>query len=203
MELWAALFLMGAASGLHCLGMCGGIAAAFPLNKLLFNAGRIATYGAIGALAGAVGGIAASLLPVQTTLYVVVNAVLILIGLHIAGYSAPIRFFEKAGAPLWRRVRPFALNRNSFFAGMAWGLIPCGLVYAAAAASAFSGSILGSATAMLAFGLGTLPWLLAAGAAAARLRAWLHLAPVRFSAGGLALAFGIWGLIHAFHEVPV
>jgi sulfite exporter TauE/SafE len=84
---------------------------------------------------------------------------------------------------------------------MAWGLIPCGLVYAAAAASAFARSPAHSAAAMLAFGLGTLPWLLAAGVAAARLRGWLRLQPVRVAGGGAVMAFGVWGLIHVFHEV--
>jgi len=44
---------------------------------------------------------------------------------------------------------------------------------------------------MLVFGLGTLPFLLAAGWAAARLRAWRPLA------GALLLAFGAIGLAHA------
>ena len=201
MELWPALFAMGLASGLHCLGMCGGIATAFPVKKLQFNAGRIATYGVLGALAGAAGGALGEVLPLQTALYVVVNAVLIIVGLHVAGFSAPIRFFENLGAPLWRRARPLALSRNSFVAGMAWGLIPCGLVYAAASASAFAATPGQGALAMASFGLGTLPWLLAAGAAAARLRAWLARPAVRyFSATGI-LAFGVLGLLHVFHEV--
>jgi len=50
---------------------------------------------------------------------------------------------------------------------------------------------------MLAFGLGTAPWLLAAGAAAARLRAWMARRPVRLAVGGTVLGFGLWGLAHA------
>jgi len=50
---------------------------------------------------------------------------------------------------------------------------------------------------MAAFGLGTLPWLLAAGLAAARLRAWLSARAFRLSAGGLVLGFGAWGLARA------
>jgi sulfite exporter TauE/SafE len=51
---------------------------------------------------------------------------------------------------------------------------------------------------MLAFGLGTLPWLLLAGLAAARLRAWMGRRALRVAAGGTVLAFGAFGLAHAF-----
>jgi hypothetical protein len=50
---------------------------------------------------------------------------------------------------------------------------------------------------MLAFGLGTLPWLLAAGVALAKLRARFAGAAARFVAGGVVLGFGVWGLAHA------
>jgi sulfite exporter TauE/SafE len=50
---------------------------------------------------------------------------------------------------------------------------------------------------MTAFGLGTLPWLLAAGVAAARLRGWMRRRPVRAAAGSLVIAYGAWGLAHS------
>jgi hemerythrin-like domain-containing protein len=160
MELAAGLFLMGLASGMHCLGMCGGIATAFPVNKILFNLGRIATYTMLGAAAGLLG---AAILPGQALVHVAFNLALILIGLQLAGVN--LRAMESLGAPLWRRVQPYAVRfsrQNSLLAGMAWGFVPCGLVYAAATASAFAANPLESGLAMLAFGAGTLPWLLPA-----------------------------------------
>jgi uncharacterized protein len=198
-QLAAALFLMGLASGLHCLGMCGGIATALPVNKVLFNAGRVSTYAMFGLVAGALG---SQLLPAQAAVQVAFNLALVLVGLQIAGVS--LRWMDALGGPLWRRVQPYAVRfakQNSFLAGMAWGFIPCGLVYGAAAASAFAGNPLDSAFAMLAYGLGTLPWLLAAGVLAARLRGWLRLPAVRYSAGTALIAFASWGFIHAFHGV--
>jgi hypothetical protein len=50
---------------------------------------------------------------------------------------------------------------------------------------------------MTAYGIGTLPWLLAAGVAAARLRAWMAGKAVRLAVGGTVLGFGAWGLAHA------
>jgi hypothetical protein len=50
---------------------------------------------------------------------------------------------------------------------------------------------------MLAFGLGTLPNLLAAGLAAAWLRRGFARRAVRMGAGGVVLGFGVFGLAQA------
>ena len=85
-----ALFLVGLLGGTHCVGMCGGIVGALsvgggnrPSLHLAYNAGRIASYAAAGALAGTVGeaGIAlAGTLPVRTVLSVLANLMLIALG---------------------------------------------------------------------------------------------------------------------------
>jgi len=208
---------LGLVSGIHCVGMCGGIVTAFATRPVFiekgnsvmkrqaaFNFGRIASYSLGGALAGTLGASVFSALGAQTALYVAANVALILVGLHLAGATRLLALFERIGAPLWRRVSPLAARlaasprlSTAFAAGMAWGLLPCGLVYAALATSAFAGGAAGGAAAMAAFGMGTLPWLLAAGVAAARLRAWLHRRPVRVAAGAGLLASGVFGLAHA------
>ena len=207
-----ALLALGFASGVHCVGMCGGIVTAFSTvqinprppwrRQLLFNAGRISSYAAAGALAGLVGYVGA-LLPVQSALAVLANVVLVLIGLHLAGAGALVRL-ERLGAALWRRVQPLASRTlaagHPYAAGLLWGWLPCGLVYGALAISAFGGSASAGSTGMVAFGLGTLPWLLAAGVAAARLRTWMNRTAVRLAAGGSVLAFGVYGLAHAGAE---
>jgi len=211
----AAMLAAGLAAGAHCVGMCGGIVAAFdssaartiPIRekvdwarRVVFNLGRISTYAAAGALAGALGaGVYASgALPAQATLQVVANVVLILIGLHLAGAGRLFARLESLGLPLWRRIQPLAgrllAGRSlprAYVAGLAWGWLPCGMVYAALAAAAFAGGPAGGALGMAAFGLGTLPFLLAAGWFAARLRRW------RFAAGVAVLGFGVYGLAGA------
>jgi sulfite exporter TauE/SafE len=206
---------LGLVSGVHCAGMCGGIVVAFSASRPLlparalwrrqaaFNAGRITSYAAAGALAGAAAHLL-SALPLQATLYAAANIFLILVGLQLAGWSAPARWIEALGAPLWRRLQPLAIRltpggtrAQAYAAGAVWGWLPCGLVYGALAAAAASGDPARGALGMAAFGLGTLPWLLAAGLAAARLRAWLSARAFRLSAGGLVLGFGAWGLARA------
>jgi sulfite exporter TauE/SafE len=214
-----AMLLLGVASGLHCVGMCGGIVGAFSAQQVLrsrreivqrqlaFNFGRIASYAAAGALAGAAGSVAAYAgfaLPAQTALYVLANVVLVLIALHIAGVRNPLSSLEQLGMPLWRRIQPLAAKLlaaqgtpNAFAAGAAWGWLPCGLVYGALAAAAFAGSPARGALAMAAFGLGTLPYLLAAGFAAAPLRSLMRRRAVRLAAAAALLGFGTWGLARA------
>jgi hypothetical protein len=203
------MFALGIASGVHCVGMCGGIVTAFSTirfnprpewtRQILFNAGRISTYAIAGAIAGTLG-YATGAVQAQSALAVLANVVLILVGLHLAGAGAMLRL-ERLGAPLWRRLQPHAARASSagnpYVAGLLWGWLPCGLVYGALAVAVFSRSSFEAAAAMLAFGLGTLPWLLAAGTAAARLRGWMGRRAVRLAAGAAVLGFGVYGLAHA------
>jgi hypothetical protein len=204
------MLALGLATGLHCVGMCGGIVAAFSARRtipivdehrprpLVFNAGRVATYAALGAAAGALGGavpLMQDALPAQTVLFVLANAALILAGLYLAGAGRLLGRLEGLAAPLWRRVQPAASRLMrvrsplaAFGAGMLWGLLPCAMLYGALAAATLAGGAAGGAFAMLAFGLGTLPWLLGAGVLARRLRGW------RVAAGLFVLGMGVFGL---------
>jgi sulfite exporter TauE/SafE len=216
-----AMLLLGAVSGIHCVGMCGGIVGAFsmqgaipirvqpaPLPQwprlLLFNAGRISSYAAAGAAAGSLGGGLLFALEAQTALYVLANVMLVLVGLYLAGLADWLARLEALGLPLWRRLQPLAARLASgrtpgkaYAAGLAWGFLPCGLVYGALAAAAFAGSPARGALAMAAFGAGTLPYLLAAGLATASLRGLMRRRAVRVAAGGAVLAFGVYGLANA------
>lgn len=210
-----AALVFGLVSGVHCVGMCGGIVAAFstrPISfraagisrQLAFNAGRLTTYSMLGAAAGAAGALVFSAGPAQAAVFYAANAALVLIGLHIAGATRLLSVFERIGGPVWRVLQPHVARSLSasrpssvFAAGLGWGFIPCGLVYAAIATSAFSGGAFQGAAAMAAFGAGTLPWLLAAGVAAARVRAWMHKRAVRIALGSTILASGLVGLARA------
>lgn len=224
-SLLAAMFVAGLASGVHCVGMCGGIVAAFGTQRtialvparapggadfarqLAFNGGRVSSYAIGGAAAGLAGGAAAAMagaLPVQALLYAAANVMLVLVGLYLMGAARLLARLEPLGGPLWRRLQPFAARGlaartlpHTYAAGLAWGWLPCGLVYGALAAAAFAGTPAGGALAMLAFGLGTLPNLLAAGLAAAWLRRWFARRAVRVGAGVLVLGFGVFGLAQA------
>ena len=95
-------------------------------------------------------------------------------------------------------MRPLLVREGAparFALGTIWGLVPCGLIYSVLPIALFAGGALEGAAVMLAFGLGTLPNLLAAGWIVARARAWLDSRVVRYGAGILLAGFaavGIW-----------
>jgi len=71
------------------------------------------------------------------------------------------------------------------------------MVYSMLVTAMLSGSALGGAGVMLAFGLGTLPMLAAIGLAGVRLRSLFQLRHVRLACGLLILGFGLLGLWRA------
>ena len=208
--------VLGLLGGAHCMGMCGGLIGAVTLSRpdgglltqLGYNTGRVASYccaGTIAGVAGSLGQMTDSLLPVQMILLVVANAVVILLGLSLAGRGSMAGALESLGARIWRgigRLRVAALpssrSRFGFMEavglGAVWGWVPCGLVYSALAMALVSGNAATGAGVMLAFGLGTLPTLVAAGMAAKRLRRFLAARSFRRIAGGLVAVLGLVGL---------
>jgi len=215
LTIFGAVFLTGLLGGVHCAGMCGGIVAALsgPAGgrrwslHIGYNAGRVLSYGVAGAIAGTAGSIGLlfdGMLPVQMTLYVLANLMLIGLGLYLAGVSHVVAAFERLGMGLWKRLQP--LTRRLLPAdtlpravglGLVWGWIPCGLVYAVLGTALLAGDALNGAAIMLAFGLGTVPNLLLAGVALRRLSGVTRARPVRMAAGGLVLGFGVYGLANA------
>jgi sulfite exporter TauE/SafE len=206
--------LVGLLGGVHCVGMCGGIVAAFSFRAdgtvppfrlhIGYNLGRVLSYTLFGALAGGLGA-SLNLLhvrPVQIALYLLAQCVMILLGLYLAGWNRWVLIFERAGGALWKRVQPlfrkFLPVRNlpgAVLAGMVWGWLPCGLVYSMLVSALASGGAAGGAGLMLAFGLGTLPNLLGMGLFAHSLKPFFQNLTVRRLAGLLVASFGVWGLI--------
>jgi len=217
---WAilgAVALTGILGGVHCAGMCGGIVAALSGQAargvppwrihLSYNLGRISSYTLAGALSGALGSLGLMLdgmLPVQIALYVAANVLLIALGLYLAGIPGVTARLERIGAGLWRRLRPLTGRfmpadsvPKALALGMLWGWLPCGLVYTVLFTALLSGDPLTGAAVMLAFGLGTLPNLMAAGLLMRGFRTLVAARPVRLISGALVLGFGVYGLAHA------
>lgn len=216
-----AVFLIGLLGGVHCAGMCGGIVSALSLQMpaqagerspawvihLAYNLGRIASYAVAGAAMGALGSLGLLLnnaLPVQMTLYVTANLMMVALGLYLTGMTGALAFTERAGQWLWRRVQPMTRRflpvrgiAQALPLGALWGWLPCGLVYSVLTMTLLTGSAARGALTMLAFGLGTLPNLMLAGLLLARFRGVVRGRALRTGAGLLVLGFGAWGLINA------
>jgi len=207
-------FLLGLFGGLHCIGMCGGIVSALNsaggnadsqskrvAQQLLYSAGRISSYAVAGAVAGGLGWSLLSLIGPEAArwLRILAGAFLIAAGLYLAGWWFGLARLERLGAHAWRHLSPLSgrlqpLDRawKQFAAGAVWGWLPCGLVYAALAGASAAGGAAAGAAMMAAFGLGTLPALLAAGTASHVLLSGVR---ARRLAGGLLIIFGLWTII--------
>ncbi|HEX8614302.1 MAG TPA: sulfite exporter TauE/SafE family protein [Telluria sp.] len=174
---------------------------------LAYNTGRIASYMTAGALAGGLAGGArtlAGLTALQAGGYWLANLMLVILGLYLMDAWRGLARLESLGQILWQRARPlmrFIVPLDSplkmLALGALWGWLPCGMVYSVLMTAMFTGTKAGGALVMLAFGLGTLPMLLAMGMAGARLRAALQQRAVRIGAGTVVLAFGLLGLVRA------
>lgn len=212
-------FVMGLLGSTHCVVMCGGIVGVLsgglvPLGRsggsatarrvrlaLSYNAGRIASYAAAGALAGAFGALV-DRVPVlrgaELGLRFAAGLVMLGLGLYLAGVWRRFALIERAGLPIWKHVEPLArrlLPVRSMSAalglGALWGWMPCGLVYAALGLALASGSASSGVFTMIAFGAGTLPTLLAMGVVATRIAHAMRLVWVRRVAGMAILACGV------------
>lgn len=209
-----ALFLIGFLGGSHCVGMCGGLSSAFVLQLppnmrrwqliLLLNTGRLASYVFIGVLLGALSQYGISLDQtrlLQTVLLILANVLLLLLGLYLGAWTAWITQIERLGKPIWAKLNPWLGRllplrswRASLAVGALWGWLPCGMVYSASLYALSSGSALQGGLVMAAFGLGTLPNLLAIGFFASSLTRFLQHIWVRRIIGGLMVAWALWQL---------
>ncbi len=165
--------LIGLMASLHCIGMCGPIALALPLNRsseqmkwwglLQYGIGKTAAYASLGILIGMIGA-GLKLLNSLQILSVILGGITIVYGLFkifkvqisfgkniLSGgvSSSMVRFF-KSKSPL-----------KLLFIGFANGLLPCGMVILALTNALLIGSTTQAVFAMIGFGLGTLPILFA------------------------------------------
>jgi len=192
------MLTLGLVSSLHCVQMCGPIVLSYSVsleslkahtaapsfsrllgNHLAYNAGRIVTYSAIGALAGIAGktmGWVGQLAGFGHVLALVSGTLMILAGIVMSGVI-PSRFagsnLVRIPSSVLRRIgrllsAPCAGNR--FLLGLTLGFLPCGLIYAALLKAMATGSMARGAGTMFAFGLGTTGSLVAIGIFSSALR---------------------------------
>lgn len=188
--LLGAVILASLAGSTHCLGMCGAfvtLAVAAPDARPVspwrlqaaYHLGRLATYTAVGALAGALGtglDTGATLLGVQN-LAITISASLValfalsklavLSGFRVPGFRPPAAWtglVEKLHRVAWG-MRP---TPRAGAIGLLTTLLPCGWLYAFVAVALGAGSPARAALVMAAFWVGTVPVLAALGAGVRR-----------------------------------
>lgn len=218
---WVSLFTafsLGLLSSAHCVGMCGGIMGALtlaiPANaprrrwQLLFsyNLGRIVSYCLMGLLLGFFAeGI--SQLGAAYWLRLMAGLLLIAMGLYLADWWRGLVYLERMGRYLWAYLQPLSKGlmpvstaRKALMLGVIWGWLPCGLVYSALAYALSQAQPVAAAAVMLAFGLGTLPAVLASGFVVQQLTRLLQARHTRVGFAVLIILFGLWTLQGAHHN---
>jgi len=188
--IWA-IFLASVLGSFHCAGMCGAflaIAIGEPKSSWrrqaalqgAYHVGRLISYTALGAAAGAAGSllnIAGALAGIRPVAVSLAGATMILFGivtiLHSAGVAIGRFHLPGAWMRLMQRGHRAAMDRppiaRSLSIGLLTTLLPCGWLYAFAITAAGTGSPFRGAVAMMAFWAGTLPMLVTMGAGLRRL----------------------------------
>ena len=207
-------FLAGLLGAGHCFGMCGGIAGGLGATSarhgalgaaLIFNGSRIASYSLLGALAAGLLGLAGEVLALPAWVHWLrwlTAALIFLIGLQFLFGIRALAIIERAGAKLWARVAPpvqRAASLNSIGGrvalGLAWGLLPCGLVYTVLLTAASTGHAVSGALVMLGFGAGTLPALLGLTLWAPALASLLQDRTFRRVIGAALMLLAVWSVV--------
>lgn len=221
----AAAFATGIAGSGHCLGMCGGMAAAYGgkarhdvegapnaaarafAQVVLYHVGRLGGYALLGAIAGAAGNLllgAFDLMHVAMILRVLTGVLIAAMGLRLLSGLGGFAVLEKGGARLWRHLAPTARRLAAgngvgaaLGAGLLWGWLPCGLVYSMLALAAATATPISGGATLLAFGAGTLPAMLTSGLMGSQLARLLKSARARPIAGVALVICGVWTVLAA------
>lgn len=168
-------FTLGAAGSFHCMGMCGPLSLALPvqhlskLNKflslLLYQLGRVITYAFFGLLLG-LAGRRIYISGYQQWFSIIAGSVILLLAVlyffQRRGLRLPFlnSFYGKVQRIIVRILKSPKGMHSYLLLGMTNGLLPCGMVYIALASSLTFSQTSESVGFMAMFGAGTLPAML-------------------------------------------
>ena len=210
-----AAFMIGLLGSTHCIAMCGGIVGALTMGLpqtrrqsllnllpylLTYNVGRLFSYSLAGLIVGLLSGTVSDFFQIGKFPIggIVGGLFMVALGIYIAGWVQTMAPLERLGGHFWRLIEPVGRRFmpvkspvQALGLGFFWGWLPCGLVYSTLALAATAGDAVQSASLMMAFGVGTLPMLLAMGGFAEKLQYFTRHKWTRYIAGILLIAFGV------------
>lgn len=174
MDIWAG-FVIGFFGSFHCVGMCGPIALALPVNsnnrlvviltRLLYNFGRVITYSFFGLMFGLFGN-RLVLIGLQQYFSIIFGAAIIIYVFtpqRIKVKFSTMKIYRMLVDDL-RLLFGKMMKKESMISflwlGILNGFLPCGFVYVALAGAITTGDPLSGAGYMTLFGMGTVPIML-------------------------------------------
>ena len=188
--LFLSLFVVGLATSIHCVSMCGPMVVTYAVKtdesdrwqdrlvpNVAYHGAKLTSYVLVGFAMGAIGA-AFNLNGIRPWVMAAAGVFMIILGLGMTGrvpWAArltprPPRALINALSRLRRKASSDSTAGESSIAtpiafGLLTGLLPCAPLQAAELAAAGTGNVLYGGLAMLAFGLGTMPLLFAFGTA--------------------------------------
>lgn len=176
---------LGAAGSLHCVGMCGPLSLALPtfhlsrtkqfFSLLIYQSGRVITYSLIGLLFG-LAGRRIYISGYQRWFSIGLGILVLALALiyYLQKKTIHLSFFNRFYMYVQRLIGRILKNNKGILGflwlGMANGLLPCGLVYVAVAATLSFSELTESVSFMAFFGLGTLPAMMIVGMAGSMIK---------------------------------
>ncbi len=162
-------FIIGLASSLHCIGMCGPLALAIPLDyrntkkqisgSIQYNTGRIASYSFLGLIVG-LAGVSLKLLITFQIISIASGILMLLFATNKFTQKLSIlrkinNFLFSVISNLFGKIRKSQSSFKPTLFGIVNGLLPCGMVYISIMNALTAENLLFSILSMTAFGVGT------------------------------------------------
>ncbi|MEW5831803.1 MAG: sulfite exporter TauE/SafE family protein [Campylobacterota bacterium] len=225
-EWWLIVSIAFAGSFGHCIGMCGGFIVAYSSTKIdasmsrtaqllrhgAYNVGRVSSYVILGMVFGAIGSLLTFTMEMHGALFMFAGAVMVITALGMFGVSSLIHALERgfSSNALFKTLFSRLIKSKSigsFFAlGVMNGFFPCGFVFFFAAKAAASASVLDGGLIMAAFGLATVPTLLALGQSVSFFKEIAFRQTMNRIAASAILIYGLYSIYYGlayFFDLPL
>lgn len=177
---YAAIFIIGMLTSVHCVGMCGGICLSqcstnyrYTTNNnnklakirpsLLYNLGRVTSYTIIGGIVGALGKIISFGGIFRGVVALLAGVFMIIMGLNMLNLFPWLKKFN-LHMPKFIVGNIQGKNNGPFIVGLINGFMPCGPLQAMQLYALSTGDPIKGAISMFLFSIGTVPLMFSFGA---------------------------------------
>jgi sulfite exporter TauE/SafE len=201
----------------HCSGMCGGFVIAYTSAKvsptwrkayqglahIIYSLGRVTSYTILGAIFGFLGSVISVSMTTKGILFIVIGAIMVLMGLSLLGKIKFLHFLEGsiAKSSIFQNSFQKIFQKESLFSfyllGILNGFIPCGFVYFFLAGAVATASPITGALVMFLFGLSTIPILFSLGFVVGFLKSGKFRNIMMKTASVLVILFGLFTMFKA------
>jgi len=224
------VLIIGLLTSVHCIAMCGGINLSQTLRReqgtenreqgysfslfmpsVLYNAGRVISYTAVGIAVGALGSVLTVSGYFQGVVMLIAGIFMLIMGINMLGLFPSLRrFIPRVPNIFAKKTDNHNTNRGPLAIGFLNGFMPCGPLQAMQLYALSTGSPIRGGISMFLFSIGTVPLMFSLGAASgilsgAKGRAFSHkvmyVGAILVAAMGLTMFTNGWNLAGLYSPV--